>query len=300
MDDQAAAFDSYWDALDVELARYPMAADLQPLSLHSSGTFQTYSVKLTSIGPYRIFGYFSVPTSVRTPAPALLLTPRYGSVNHIPDYHDRERYVVLQVVHRGQRLADRPFAAAYPGLLTLGITDPGRFIYRAIVADCLRGAEFLLSRPEVDPTRVAIQGDDLALITAARRSGCSALMVSEPLLYRLLERSGGTDAYPAEELNDFLRSQPEQQSAVAETLALFDAARHAPRVQATTLLVNAEADEALRQALGGPVEDYRLTHRGAVDHVWLDGWLAKQLGAEPRARFLEHALSTPEQGEHAP
>lgn len=295
----SSAFDAYWDAVDVELARYPMAADLQPLPLHSSGTFQTYSVKLTSIGPYRIFGYFSVPTRVRTPAPALLLTPRYGSVNHIPDFHDRERYVVLQVVHRGQRLADRPFAAAYPGLLTLGITDPERYIYRAIVADCLRGAEFLLSRPEVDPARVAIQGDDLALITAARRHGCSALQVSEPwLLHRLLERSGGTDAYPAEELNDFLRSQPDQRPVVAETLALFDAARHAPRVQATTLLV--DADEALRQALGGPVEDYRPTHRGAVDHVWLDGWLAQRLGAEPRARFLEHALSTSEQGVHVP
>jgi cephalosporin-C deacetylase len=293
----SSAFDAYWDAVDVELARYPMAADLQPLPLHSSPTFQTYGVKLTSIGPYRIFGYFSVPTAIPTPAPALLLTPRYGSVNHIPDYHDRERYVVFQVVHRGQRLADRPFAAAYPGLLTLGIADPERFIYRAIVADCLRGAEFLLGRPEVDRSRVAIQGDDLALITAARRSGCSALLVSDPLLYRLLERSARTDAYPAEEVNDFLRGQPEQRPAVAETLALFDAARHAPQVHATTLLV--DADEALRQALGGPVEDYRLTHRGAVDHLWLDTWLAKQLDAESRARFLEHALSTPEQGVHA-
>ena len=88
------------------------------------------------------------------PFPGLLLTPRYGSVNHLPAYDDRERYAVLQIMHRGQRLADQPFAAAYPGLLTHGIDDPATYVYRGIVADCLRGAEFLLARPQVDRARL--------------------------------------------------------------------------------------------------------------------------------------------------
>ena len=105
------------------------------------------------------------------PFPGLLIAPGYGSVNHLPHLDDRQRYVTLILMHRGQRLADQPFAASYPGLLTLGIDDPATYIYRGIVADCLRGAEFLLSRPEVDTSRVGIVGDDLALITAARRPG---------------------------------------------------------------------------------------------------------------------------------
>ena len=43
--------------------------------------------------------------------------------------------------------------------------------------------------------------------------------------------------------------------------------------------------DPLRAALGGRVEEYRLTHRGAEDHDWRDAWLARQLGAEPRSRF---------------
>ncbi len=284
----SAAFDAFWDAVDADLARVPMAAELQPLPMRSTDAATTYSVRLTSVGPYRTFGYYSVP-NVPPPVPGLLLTPRYGSVNHVPDYMDRERYAVLQLVHRGQRLADQPFGAAYPGLLTLGIDTPETYIYRSIVADCLRGAEFLLSRPEVDLTRVGVQGDDLALITAARRTGFRAVQVSDLLLHRVLESSQRTDAYPAEELNDFLRAHPQSRQAVKDTLAYFDPINHAPRIHSTTLFTTSDDQlEPLRAAVSGPTEKYALSHHGAVDHDWVDSWLARQLGAQPRSRFRAH------------
>src|SRR5690606_32518206 len=101
-------------------------------------------------------------------------------------YTDRLRYVVLTVMHRGQRLADSPYAASYPGLLTEGIADENTYVYRGIVADCLRAAEFLAELPEVDRTRIAVTGDDLAILTAARRPVFAAVNVSGVLLYRLL------------------------------------------------------------------------------------------------------------------
>jgi cephalosporin-C deacetylase-like acetyl esterase len=283
------AFDAFWDGVDAELARVPMAAELQPLPMRSTDAATTYSLRLTSIGPYRTFGYYSVP-NVPPPVPGLLLTPRYGSVNHVPDYMDRERYAVLQVVHRGQRLADQPFAAAYPGLLTLGIDAPESYIYRSIVADCLRAAEFLLSRPEIDMSRVGVQGDDLALITAARRSGFRAVQIGDLLLHQLVDSSQRSNAYPAEELNDYLRAHPQSRQAVADTLAYFDPIHHAARVHSTTLVTMSDNQlEPLRAAIGGPTEKYVVTHHGSVDHEWVDDWLAQQLGAQPRSRFRAHA-----------
>jgi cephalosporin-C deacetylase len=284
-------FEQYWDEVDAELARAPMAADMRPLPERSTETSKTWFVRLTSIGPYRVSGYYSVPDAPG-PHPGLLLTPRYGSVNHVPDFHDRERYAVLQVIHRGQRLADSPFAAEYPGLLTLGIEDPRTYIYRGIVADCLRGAEFLQSRPAVDRGRIAVEGDDLALLTAARRPIFSVVMASEFLLYRLLEVAERGDAYPAEEVNDFFRTRPEATAAVAHTLEYFDARRHAPAVRATTMLPNGDDPgwlEPLRTALGGPSASYTLTHRGSEDHEYLDAWLAEKLGSRARSRFLARA-----------
>lgn len=298
MAERPGDFDGYWDGVDDELARVPVAAEIALLPLRTTPFARCYAVKLTSSGPYRIFGYYCVPEG-DGPFPALLTAPRYGSVNHIPHYDDRERYATLTLMHRGQRLADQPFRAAYPGLLTLGIDDPQTYIYRSIVADCLRGAEFLLARPEVDTARVGIVGDDLALITAARRPQFAAVMASGLLFHRLMDARTRTEAYPIEEVNDYLRMHPDRAGAVGRTLAYLDPIHHAPRVAATTLLTVGDTGAlggpewlaSLAGALGGPVAQYALTHEGATDHDWQDAWIAGQLGATPKPRLWEIAGS---------
>jgi cephalosporin-C deacetylase-like acetyl esterase len=288
-----ADFAAYWDALDAELEALPAAADLEPLPLRSSDRYTCYTLKLTSAGPYRIFGYYSVPTGPG-PHPGLLLTPRYGSVNHVPDYTDRVRYAVLQIMHRGQRLADQPFAATYPGLLTHGIDDPATYVYRGIVADCLRAAEFLASRPEVDSRRIGVNGDDLALITAARRPVFSAVQVTAYLLYRLAEARRRTDAYPTEELNDHARAFPDHEDRIDRTVGYFAAAAFAPAIRVPVQLAVGDDGSTsgaawlapLLAALGGPVEQYPVTHAGGTDNDALDAWLAGQLGVPPMPKFL--------------
>jgi cephalosporin-C deacetylase len=287
------AFDAYWDGIDRELERYPARPVLEPMPRHSTDFATLYWVRLTSVGPYRIGGYYSVPHG-SGPFPALLNTPGYGSVNHIPDYNDQQRYAVLTIMHRGQRLADQPFAAAYPGLLTHGIDRPDSYVYRGVLADCIRGAEFLLVRPEVDRERVAIAGDDLALITAARRPGFSSAVVAGLLFYRLMEVRERTEAYPVEEINDYLRAYPDRRDAVTQTLAYFDPVHHVPRVSATTLLSvgspgavgGPEWLEPPIQAHAGPLEQYLLTNEGGTDHDRIDAWLAGRMGVEPMSRFL--------------
>ncbi|MDQ2784638.1 MAG: acetylxylan esterase [Chloroflexota bacterium] len=287
-------FDAYWDEVDAELARYPLAVEMERNALRSTAFATLYNVRLTSIGPYRIFGYYSVPVG-DGPFPGLMNAPRYGSVNHVPHYDDRERYATLTLMHRGQRLADQPFAAAYPGLLTRGIDNPATYIYRSVVADCVRGAEFLLSRPEVDGGHVSIVGDDLALITAARRPQFTAVQAGGLLFYRLLDAASRSSAYPVEEINDYLRTHPERREDVTRTLAYMDPIHHATRVRATTLLITGDAGaingpewlEPLTDTLGGPVEQYRVTHEGATDHDWQDAWMARQLGKEAKPRLWE-------------
>jgi len=288
-------FDAYWNAVDDELARYPAAPTLERLALPSDEHSTVYALRLTSIRPYRIFGYLSVPPG-KGPFPGLLAAPHYGSVNHLPHLDDRQRYVTLILMHRGQRLADQPFAATYPGLLTLGIDDPADYIYRGIVADCLRGAEFLQSLPTVDASRVAVTGDDLALIAAARRPHFAALQAAGLLFYRLMEARRRTDAYPVEEVNDYLRTYPDRSDAVARTLAYFDPSHHVGQVKATTLfsvgsgaLDGHDWLQPLLSAFTAAVEEYALSHEGATDHDWVDAWLAQHLGSTPRPRIWQVA-----------
>ena len=284
MNARPAEFEQYWSDVDRDLAQYPARPELEALPLRSTDFCDVFAVRMTSLGPYRIFAYLSVPKGGGT-FPAVIETPRYGSVNHVPAYELRQRYVVLTIMHRGQRLADQPFAAAYPGLLTLNVDDPSSYIYRGIVADCLRGAEFLMAHPAVDKDRVAVDGDDLALLTAARRPRFAAIQASALMFYRLLEACARSDAYPLEEMNDLLRTFPDKREAVARTLALFDPIHHAADITASTLLTSSGSGDPwlqpLVERLHGRVELYPLTHEGRTDHTWLDRWLAQTLSAAP-------------------
>ena len=283
-----ANFDSYWDNVDAELAMLPAQPVLEEIPFRSNEHSTVYALSLTSIGPYRTFGYLCVPTG-DGPFPAILQTPRYGSVNHIPDYNDRLRYVCLQIMHRGQRLADQPYAAAYPGLLTESIVDPDHYIYRGIVADCLRGAEFLLSRGDVDTSRVAVQGDDLAIVTGARRSGFALVSASGLTFYRLNELRDGTTAYPVEEVNEYARAHPDQDDGIAHTLALFDPLHHASSLGTDVILAvggNMDRYEQLAAEIGDGFQPYMLTHRGGADQDELDRLVANRLGVEPMSKFI--------------
>ncbi|MGW4961655.1 acetylxylan esterase [Nonomuraea sp. NPDC004186] len=278
-------FDSYWSAVDEELAAIPARPVLDLVPARTTDEATSYTVRLTSTGPYRVFGHLSIPAG-DGPFPALLQTPRYGSVNDMPHPNDRSRYVVLGLVHRGQRLADEGFSAAYPGLLTMGIDDPASYIYRGIAADCLRAAEFLMSLDEVDPARVAVRGNDLAVLTAARRPGFSAVRVSELLFYRAAEARLKSSRYPLEELNDHLRAGSSAQI-VDNTLAYFDPVRHASAVTARTLLAVDDPDwcAALIEALPA-ASVYKLTHLDGTDNDFLDAWLAELSGVPPMSKFL--------------
>ena len=285
LSDRPADFDDYWSAVQAELAALPVAAELTHLPLQSNEYSTVYAARFTSSGPYRLFAWFSVPTG-DGPFPALYQLPGYGSVVHVPAYELRQRYVVLALRHRGQRLSDQPYAAAYPGLLTHGINDPATYIYRDIVADCLRGMDFLLERPEVDAQRIALTGNDLALITAALRPQATALHCAPGLLYNAASLAPQTSAYPLEELNDYTRAYPDRAATLAHTLDYFNPLHFADRVGCETLLVTGNDRDFLSPALlqpladqlAGPVTPYASAHSSYRDGVQQAEWLSKHFG----------------------
>ena len=174
MPDSAAVpyevFSKFWSEVDSEVKGLSFDdVTLDPLPLRSTEGSTTYTIRLPSIGDGGVFGYFSVPEG-EGPFPGLLEAPGYSSVVHISPYERRQRYAVLTLVHRGQRLADEEYAAEYPGLLTDRIEDSSSYRYRDIVADVLTGLDWLTGRPEVDAGKLGIAGSESGLIDASMRS----------------------------------------------------------------------------------------------------------------------------------
>jgi cephalosporin-C deacetylase len=285
---------AWWDGIEQELERFPVAAEAEHVPLYSTEFSDTYKVRLTSIGPYRIAAWLSIPKG-EGPFPALFLVPGYGSVVTPPTWEDRQRYVVMSLMHRGLRNADKPYAATFPGLLTDGINSPETWIFRGILADVLRGFDYLASRPETDPSRIGVFGHDGGLLVAARRPNVTAVAVTTTFFYRLAEAAARSSAYPIEEINDWTRFYPEREDAVHRTLALADPRHQAGAVRARVLLAAQEpgslGDQSwlapLRERLAGDVEFYDITSEGQADRDSIDAWLAHQLGSEPKPRIWQ-------------
>jgi len=280
---------TYWRETLAELARYPACPELEAIPLRSTAFATLYGVRVTGVGPYRLFGYLSIPSGAG-PFPAIYYAPKYQSVLEIIPQGtanlQRSRYVVFALAGRGQRNADSPYAAMFPGLLTDGIDDAATYVLRSIVADSVRGLEFLSSRREVDSTRVVVVGNDLALITAALGSGATHVVAAPALFYKTAELAARTPTYPLEEINDYLRAFPARAEAVRRTLAYFDLRAFAPRASASTLLMagapgsllDAQALKPLVDALPGGATVHESEQSTYRDGLYSERWIAAQCG----------------------
>ena len=60
-----ADFAAYWQGALDELAQTPAAPEVSPLPIRDTDYATMHVVKLTSIGPYRLFAYLSIPRGAR-------------------------------------------------------------------------------------------------------------------------------------------------------------------------------------------------------------------------------------------
>lgn len=227
-----------------ELKGYPANPEIELIPLRSTKYATAFGVYVTSIGSYRLFGYLSIPKG-DGPFPAIYYTATYTSVlDFLPQgtsNFTRSRYVTFSLAARGQRNADKPYEAMFPGHFTNKISDSHQYIFRSVAADCLRGAQFLLGCPEVQNEKTVVVGNDLALIVASLDNRIKYVMTAPKLFVDSIQLAGTvTDyaGYPAlAELNDYLRMYPDDTDKVADTLSYFDLVHHATNISAKTLIV---------------------------------------------------------------
>ena len=275
-------FQEYWQQVCRELADIPIAAEEDPLPVRSTAFSDCYTVRFTSIGPYRLFGYLSIPRG-EGPFPTLLIGPGYRSVVEPLPQGDasskRKRFLIFSVAGRGQRNADQPFAAQFPGLLTEGIEDPQDYVFRGVVADWLRAVDYLLTRPEVDRSRLAAipsKLDALSLVTAALRPEVTHVIASLGSFLDARHRMPG-------EVEDYLRLHPARRPQVERTLAYFDPLYFASEVSARTLLwADPQSAAPLVEAMASDPE-VRLSECSTYkDGLFQERWIAQQFGfSEP-------------------
>ena len=174
--------------------------------------------------------------------------PIKGAVIQFPGYSEvlfpqtdlaRQGVIVFSVSVRGHHGSDKQIAPGFPGLFTYGLPNADTFIYRQIIIDVLRGFIELSDYTEGKIPIVAMgksQGAALAIFLASLRRKSAQLQQKCPGYVPLRISLKITDTFPYREVSGYIRSHPEEEQRVKDTLALFDLCNHASAVQCPVLL----------------------------------------------------------------
>ncbi|MDP6056507.1 MAG: acetylxylan esterase, partial [Dehalococcoidia bacterium] len=289
---------------DNDLASISIAPEVEYVQLRSTDDADLYGVRITSIGPYRLFAYLSIPRG-EGPFPAIYYVPKNGSVHEVIPQGTaigiRSRYVTFSIAGRGMRGSDKPYTAMYPGQLTDGLESADTYVYRGIIADAIRGLEYLMTRPEVDSTRIVTWGNDIAVMVAARRSEITHVVSTPAYLFDTVEHALKTSSYPLAEYSDYLRLYPDRKNEVISILSMYNLRWHAPAVRAETLLradhsngiYSPEVLAGLENGIAGDVTVHESERSSFKDGLFAEKWITEKFfGPDVKAIVPEHWRST--------
>jgi cephalosporin-C deacetylase len=234
-------FDAFWDDVLRQASAIPLDAEVVPDPLRTSDDVEVFQVFYDSIEHVRVAAWYCRPVRRAERTPAVMFLPGYQMDPPIPKEWARKGYIALSVAPRGKLRSTRQFNPGYPNLLTHNIVDRHTYAYRGFYVDAWRGIDFLLSRPEVESTRIGVtgssQGGGLTVTTAAMRPEVRAAAAGAPYLCGFMDSIELTHTYPYEEINDYLRLHPESRPDVEATVAYFDGINFADKV-ACPIIVN--------------------------------------------------------------
>ena len=287
-DNRPLDFGQFCDSLGKELSEVPIAAETETLPMRSTDFADLYGIHISSIGPYTIYGYLSIPKG-DGPFPVIYYVPKNASVLEIipqgTSNQIRSRYITFSLACRGMRTADSPYAAMYPGQLTEGIESLSSYIYRAVVADTLRGLDFLLTCPMIDKSAIVAWGNDNALLAGALHGAVTHIVSTPSFLYDTINQASRTSSYPLEEFNDYLRHNPERKGQISEILSYYDLRFHSSAITAESLIM-ADYDGGLfdkktlrnlTENMNGAVTVHPSERSSYKDGMFCEKWITDKL-----------------------
>ena len=163
-------FAEFWQRAKAELATVDPQYKLIRIDSLCTEKQNVYLVEMRSLGNALIRGWYRVPVKPGR-YPAIMQVQGYSSVM-VPSYVNYGDDVVgFGLNIRGHGNSRDDVNPGFPGYILYNLEDKEKYIYRGAYMDCVRAVDFLCSRPEVDASRIAVegasQGGALTFATAA-------------------------------------------------------------------------------------------------------------------------------------
>ena len=164
-----ADFDEFWKKRKQELADVAPEFKMTKNG-RSTDRVDVYLVEMQSYGNAKVRGWYTVPKKPG-PHPAILSVPGYMST--MWPYVNRTNVATFALNPRGHGNSKDDVDSKGQEYMFIGFdpAHPEKYIYAGAYLDCLRAVDFLVSRPEIDASRMGVeggsQGGGLSFATAA-------------------------------------------------------------------------------------------------------------------------------------
>lgn len=214
--------DAFWQKAKDELSKVPIDAVVTPTN--EILPYKTYFVIVKSLNNVTVAGYLSIPVQGEAkakPWPVLVTTSGYSGNGQGVQLSECQRgYAVLQVYPRGQNVSSNYFTI-YSDKLSTKLNSPEGYYYQGGYADIMRMIDYIVTRPDIDSSKIAMVGTSqaggIALAVTALDYRIKAVVAHVPFLCNF--RLAATMPSLAKTLLDRARANNEKSF---QTLDYFD------------------------------------------------------------------------------
>lgn len=182
-DTRPADFDAFWARARAQIDAVPLAPEEGPVQVFGPAEINAYNTlgaclppdfdpeghrsesvasnKVSFGGPDggRVHGWLARPVEGAGPFPAMLILPGAGiNPRPRPLEHARHGYVALDIQIHGLEVDLKEYPRL-PGYFDGQVYEPvDAYYYYKVHQRCIQAITYLLSRPDVDPTRIVVVG----------------------------------------------------------------------------------------------------------------------------------------------
>lgn len=233
-------FAEFWQRAKAELATVDPQFKMIRVDSLCTDKNDVFLVEMRSLGNALIRGWYQVPVKPGT-YPAVMQVQGYSSTI-VPSYINYGDDIIgFGLNIRGHGNSTDDVNPGFPGYILTNLEDKEKYIYRGAYMDCVRAVDFLFSRPEVDKSRIAVegasQGGALTFATAALNNDRIAVCAPQVPFLADFRDYFRVATWPGNEFVDLVENQKKLTwDQVFYTLSYFDIKNLAHMIKAPMIM----------------------------------------------------------------
>lgn len=236
-----ADFDAFWDNVKLELAKVKPKYKVTAMPKLDKDNRHVYLFEMQSLGDMTIRGWLTVPVTKNPNKKfaVLLGLPGY-QVNLDPMMGTDDDLAIITLNVRGQGNSRGRVNTRRDEFIFYHVENKDKYVMRGVIADCLRGIDFIFSRDELKHDQILVSGGSmggfLALATASLDKRVKLCSAQNPIFCDIRGLVGAV-TWPINDITKYVKTQPGLSfDKVLDNLDYFDAKNFAANITCSTIM----------------------------------------------------------------